>query len=69
MDKKKTIANALIILGALGVVLVCFWDIITRKAVNDISGPKSIAAIAISVILIVLGIVMLKKKPKQSKQK
>jgi len=62
MANKKTIGNSLIILGTLGIILVCSWDIITRKAVNDITGPKSIAGLVVSVILIIVGILSLKKQ-------
>lgn len=62
MVSKKTIGNALIVLGALGIIFVCSWDIIARKAVNDITGPKSIAALIVSVILIIIGILSLKKQ-------
>ncbi|MFH1339308.1 MAG: hypothetical protein ABIH40_05655 [Candidatus Omnitrophota bacterium] len=46
----------LIVLGVLGAIFVCTYDIITGKPVNDITGPKSISALVISGIFIITGI-------------
>ncbi|MFH1440923.1 MAG: hypothetical protein ABIH18_02615 [Candidatus Omnitrophota bacterium] len=46
----------LVLLGVLGVIFICIFDIITGKPVNDITGPKSIIALIICVIFIILGI-------------
>jgi hypothetical protein len=54
----------LIALGILGAIFVCTFDIIVGKPVNDIGGPKSIAALIFCGILIILGIrFIFKKKP------
>lgn len=62
MAGKKEVGKVLILLGILGIVFVCSWDIILRKPVNDITGPRSIAGLAISVIVIILGIISFKKQ-------
>jgi len=59
----KTKGSALIILGAIGVIFVLTFDIITGKTENYI-GPKSIIAIIICALLIIQGVVFLLKKPK-----
>ncbi len=46
----------LVLLGVLGVIFVCTFDIITGKPVNDITGPKSISVLIICGIFIILGI-------------
>lgn len=67
---KRVWAILLIILGVLGVGLVCTYDIIAGKEVNDFIGPKSTPAMILSGILIVLGIIKLKKtKAKKDKDK
>jgi len=52
--KKKGII--LVVLGILGAIFVSTFDIIAGKPVNDISGPKSITALIICGILILMGI-------------
>ncbi len=59
---KKTKAKILIILGILGIAFICTWDIITGKAVNDISGPRSIAVLVISGLMLILGVIKAKSK-------
>jgi len=61
MRKKSLI---LIALGVLGVIFVCSIDVIMGKPVNDITGPKSIVVLIISVISIVSGVRSFKKIPK-----
>ncbi|MFH0790891.1 MAG: hypothetical protein V2A64_04590 [Candidatus Omnitrophota bacterium] len=51
----------LIILGVLGAIFVCTFDIIMGKPVNDISGPKSTPALIFCGILIIAGIRLLLK--------
>lgn len=51
----------LIILGVLGAIFVCTFDIIMGKPVNDISGPKSTPALILCGILILAGIRFLLK--------
>ena len=46
----------LLIIGVIGIVFVCTFDIIMGKPVNDITGPKSITGLVISAIFIILGI-------------
>lgn len=58
--KRKGIV--LIVLGVLGAIFVCTFDIIMKKPVNDISGPKSISALIICAVLVSQGIIFLKKK-------
>jgi len=55
----------LIVLGILGAIFVCTFDIIVGKPVNDITGPKSISALIISGLFIVAGIRLLLKSPKK----
>lgn len=54
----------LIVLGILGIIFVCSFDIIVGKPVNDITGPKSISALVICGIFIIIGIGFLLKGPK-----
>ena len=51
--KKKGII--LLVLGTLGVIFVSTFDIIMRKPVNDVSGPRSIAALIICAVFIIMG--------------
>ena len=61
----KVKAIVLIALGILGAIFVCTFDIITGKPVNDITGPKSIAALIFCGILVIFGArLLLKKKSK-----
>jgi hypothetical protein len=57
----------LIILGLLGAVFVCSFDILMGKPVNDISGPKSISALIFCGLLIIVGINFLVKSAKKIK--
>ncbi len=52
----------LIVLGVLGGIFVLTFDIIMGKAVNDITGPKSIFAFAICGVLIIAGVYFRLKK-------
>lgn len=54
----------LIVLGILGAIFVCTFDLITGKPVNDITGPKSIFALIICGLFIITGIRFLLKGPK-----
>ena len=60
--KKKGVV--LILLGILGIIFVCTFDIIVGKPVNDITGPKSISALVFCGFLIIIGIRFLLKKPR-----
>jgi hypothetical protein len=53
-----------IVLGIVGVIFVCSWDIIMRKPVNDITGLKSVSALIICVALIARGTSLCLKKTK-----
>ena len=57
----------LIIVGILGAVFVCSFDILMGKPVNDISGPKSISALIFCGLLIIVGINFLVKSAKKIK--
>ena len=46
----------LVLLGVLGVIFVCTFDIIAGKPVNDITGLKSTLALIVCGIFIILGI-------------
>lgn len=61
----KTKGIALVVSGIAGSIFVSTFDIIVGKPRNYI-GPKSIAALTICGILIILGIISLLKKPKAS---
>lgn len=54
----------LITIGVLGAIFICMVDLILKKPVNDITGPKSISGLMFSVLLIIAGIRILMKKPK-----
>ena len=54
-----------IVLGILGIIFIGTYDIIAGKPVNDITGPKSITALIIFAIIILLGIRSLIKSPKK----
>jgi hypothetical protein len=55
----------LIVLGVLGAIFVCTYDILMRKPVNDISGLKSISGLIISGLFIIAGIRFLLKSAKK----
>lgn len=61
----KTKGVILIVLGFLGGIFVCVFDIIVGKSVNDITGPKSISALIICAILITIGVFLLLKAAKK----
>ncbi len=65
----KVKAIALILIGVLGGTLVCTFDKIAGKPVNDITGPKSIIALIICGLLIILGIYLLLKKSESKTKK
>ena len=54
----------LIVIGVLGAIFICTVDLILKKPVNDITGPKSIVGLIICGLLIITGIRGLVKKPK-----
>ena len=60
--KKKAIL--LIGFGVVGAVFVCTFDTLVGKPINDITGPKSIAALFICAFFIIIGARFLPKKPK-----
>ncbi|MCM8771290.1 MAG: hypothetical protein NC936_05440 [Candidatus Omnitrophica bacterium] len=60
MQKKGVILMAI---GLLGTLFVLSYDKLAGKPVNDITGPKSITALVICGILILTGIIFLKKTP------
>ena len=55
----------LILLGVLGAIFVCTFDIIVGKPVNDITGPTSISALIICGLFIIAGICSLLKNLKK----
>lgn len=60
--KPKVKGIILVLLGIAGLLLVCTIDIIMKKPVNDITGPKSLLGFIISGVLIVAGVKVLAKK-------
>lgn len=60
----KLKGKILCVLGVLGVIFICAYDVILGKPVNDITGPKSISALVLCVIFLVIGIRFLRKKSK-----
>ena len=62
MNKKGIV---LIALGILGAMFVSTFDIIMGKPVNDISGPRSIAALIICAVLVIMGIRFILKSVKK----
>ena len=52
----------LVVLGVIGILFVLSFDIIAGKPVNDISGPKSISALIVSLLLVFIGAGILAKK-------
>ena len=61
MKDKKHGGLFLIILGIVGSALVFTWDIIMKKPVNDITGFRSVAALAVCVVLVILGVIKWKR--------
>ena len=57
MKDKRHGGLFLIILGILGSALLFSWDIIMKKPVNDITGFRSVAALAVCVVLVILGVI------------
>lgn len=55
----------LLLVGVLGAIFVGIYDIIAGKAVNDISGPKSIVAFLLCAVFIVMGVRFLLKESKK----
>lgn len=49
--------------GVVGGAAVMSYDIITGKPENDFTGPVSTPALVICAVLIIIGIVLLIKKP------
>jgi len=62
----KTKAIALAVLGIAGIIFVLLFDVIMGKSVNDVSGPKSISALIVSGLLVVLGFYFMFKGPKEN---
>ena len=62
-DEKKAIT--LITLGIVGAIFVCMYDIVIGKPVWGISGPKSISALVICGLFIIVGIRFLLKSLKR----
>ena len=60
--KPKIKGAVLVLLGIAGVIFVSTFDIIMKKPVNNVCGPKSIAGFIISGIFILTGIRLLTKK-------
>lgn len=58
----KRMGILLILIGILGAIFVCTFDIMMGKPVNDITGPKSISGLILSGIFIILGIKLLARK-------
>lgn len=63
--KVKIQGVILLLSGIVGAVLVSTYDILAGKPVNDITGPKSIPALIICAVLIVMGVRFLLKKPQK----
>jgi len=61
----KSRGMILLVVGVLGAVLVCTYDMIAGKPVNDITGPKSISALIIFGIFIIVGVSSLVRRPKK----
>ena len=57
----KRKAVTLIMLGIVGAIFVCMYDVIVGKPVWDISGPKSISVLVICGLFIIMGIRFLLK--------
>ena len=57
----------LILLGILGSIFICTFDIIAGKPVNDITGPKSTPGLIICGILIIIGLRFLIKIQQKNK--
>lgn len=55
----------LILLGVLGAAFVSTFDIIMRKPVNDITGPKSISALVVCALLVITGAYLALAKQKK----
>ncbi len=62
--KVKTQGVIILLVGILGAVFVSIFDVLVGKPVNDITGPRSIIALIACVLLIIMGIRFLLKKPK-----
>ncbi|MFH1045690.1 MAG: hypothetical protein V1727_01850 [Candidatus Omnitrophota bacterium] len=54
----------LLVVGVLGSVLVGIFDVIVRKPMNDLSGPKSIIGFAVCAIFVFMGVRFLLKESK-----
>ena len=63
--KVKIQGIILLLLGIVGATFVSTYDIVAGKPTNDISGPKSIFALIICALFIVMGVrFLLKRTPK-----
>ena len=63
--KIKIQGAILLLLGIVGAIFVFTYDILAGKLVNDISGAKSISALIICAVLIVMGVRFLLKRPQK----
>lgn len=63
----KRSAIALIIMSSMGVIFVSNFDLMMRKPVNDISGPKSIVAFFVCGIMFFVGVYFLIKDAQKKK--
>ena len=63
--KVKIQGAILLLLGIVGAIFVSTYDIVAGKPVNDISGLKSISALIICAVLIVMGVRFLLKRPQK----
>jgi hypothetical protein len=52
----------MISLGVLGSIFVLTFDWIVGKPVNAISGPKSITALIICDVIVIIGVLLIGKK-------
>ncbi|MBN3038524.1 MAG: hypothetical protein JW869_03805 [Candidatus Omnitrophica bacterium] len=55
----------LLLTGVFGAVFVGTYDILMQKPVNDITGPKSITAIVICALFIVMGVKFILRESKK----
>ena len=55
----------LLVVGVLGSVLVGTFDLLVGKGINDLSGPKSIAALAVFAIFVASGVRFILMQPKR----
>ena len=56
-----------IVAGVIGGAIVMSYDIITGKPVNDFTGPVSTPLLVICAIFIIVGFILLIRKPTKKK--